>query len=133
MTTQDWTTDTAPRFAATLVRAHHALLADLARDRYPSAGRGLVTVTFRGSPPNDVPTIAELRFGYMAIDEYCKRTASLTGQGRVMSDAVIERADRYDPTREMVIVAVIGHQFLTTSLTVALDLPAFVSEADGVH
>ena len=129
-----WTMETAPAFARELLRVHHRLVASVAREHVASEGRGLVSVTWRGDPPVDVPTIGELRIGDWTMTAYRQRTAGhRTGMIREMADDLLHRMATYDPRIDMVVSVVVGPEFLTTPWTLALEPPVILDEAAGVH
>jgi len=126
-----WTTQNVPPFASQLIRAHHATLAAVARDAYPREGRGLVAVTFRGSSPTTTPELREVQYGYRPIAEYRRMIAPLVGAARTLAEGVIALVDAYDPATEMVVLVVVGPQFLTMPFTVPLDTPVGTA-SDGI-
>ena len=128
----DWTADRSRLFASQLLRLQHETLAALARTRFPTAGRGIVTLTWSGPPPTEGLTIEACRVGYMRPGRFAERMMALTGPARAAADDVLDQVARYDPGVEMVVVVAVGPQFYTLSDTVALDPPNAVPEVDGV-
>jgi hypothetical protein len=47
--------------------------------------------------------------------------------------STVDLIETYDPATQMVVAAVCGPQFLTTTFVVPLEAPVIVDEADGVH
>ena len=127
-----WTDRDVKAFAAAHLRADRGSLATFARWNYQTNGRGLVAITVRGEPPQDVVSALALKIGYRPLADYQARTTAAPAALRLRMAETVRAIQTYDPATEMVIAFVCGRKYLTLSGVVSLEAPAAV-EADRVH